>query len=215
MPVQAIPMALIASVTPLGLAMLLLLASATRPRAKTGVFLAGAAVSTLATGFALVFALHGARFGLRSGQTSRYGLRLALGLLLLIAAIAMARRPSRPRRSPARWSRWTTEGGLLAAFLLGIALYLPSPAYLSALERVGSSKLGTVALAGWVVLVGVLVMATIEVPIAAFLLAPGWTIPKLTAIDGWLARHKRTLLLLALTALGVWETWNGLAGLLS
>ena len=42
MPVQAIPLALAASLYPLGLAAILLLAEAIRPRPKVGVFLIGA-----------------------------------------------------------------------------------------------------------------------------------------------------------------------------
>ena len=59
MPVQAIPLALIASLYPLGLAAVLVLAEAMRPRPKVGVFLIGALVCTMAIGFVVVFALHG------------------------------------------------------------------------------------------------------------------------------------------------------------
>jgi hypothetical protein len=45
MPVQAIPLALIASLYPLGLAAVLVLAEAMRPRPKVGVFLIGALVT--------------------------------------------------------------------------------------------------------------------------------------------------------------------------
>ncbi len=217
MPVQAIPMALVASLYPLGLAMVLLLATASRPRAKAGLFLAGAAACTLAVGFAVVFILHGAGLSSHSQHSSRSGLRLALGLVLVIAALVIARRPAKPKEEgkPSRWSRWAREGGLIVIFLVGLAMYLPSPAYLTALERVGNSKLSTAALAGWVVLVCALVLITIEVPIVAFLVAPGWTIPKLQALDGWLSRHARTLLIVVLAGLGIWQVIDGLSGLLS
>jgi hypothetical protein len=48
MPVQAVPLALAASLYPLGLAPILLLAEAVRPRPKVGVFLIGALAVTLA-----------------------------------------------------------------------------------------------------------------------------------------------------------------------
>ncbi|MGO8961944.1 MAG: hypothetical protein ACLQFR_31920 [Streptosporangiaceae bacterium] len=60
MPVQAIPLALTASLYPFGLAVLLLLAEAERYKGRVTVFLAGAAICTLAIGFTVVFALHGA-----------------------------------------------------------------------------------------------------------------------------------------------------------
>ena len=273
MPVQAIPQALLASLYPLGLAMVLVLAAAKRPRAKAGAFLIGAAVCTLAVGFAVVFALHGAGLAHRGERPAHYGVRLAFGLLLMIAAVAVARWPATrwgKARAEARarakaeaeakaeadtkakaetgtkagastgaqaegspgnrpgliarvrasanqtdWVRRAKEGGLIVVFLVGIAMYLPSPVYLSALERVGSSRLSVVALVGWVVLVAVLVLITIEVPILLFVFAPGWTIPKLRAVDTWIARHKRTLIVIVLAVLGAWETADGLIGLVS
>lgn len=217
MPVQAIPMALVASLYPLGLAMVLLLAAAARPRAKAVAFLVGAAACTLAIGFAVVFVLHGSGLGQRGQQQPRYGLKLALGIVLLAAAVVVARwrRKPGPHREPSRWTTRAKEGGLIAVFLAGIVLYLPSPAYLSALEQVGSSKLGTAALIGWVALVAALVLITILVPVLLFLLAPGWTIPRLRAVDSWLARHARTLLIAVLAVLGAWEAVDGLVGLLT
>ena len=255
MPVQAIPQALLASVYPLGLAMVLVLAAASRPRAKAGTFLIGAAVCTLAVGFGIVFALHGAGLAHRSQRVPHYGVRLAFGLLLLIAAAVVARWPAtrwgraraearasagagagaeaeaeastgagtrpgiiarvRAKTHQSDWTRRATEGGLIVVFLAGIAMYLPSPVYLSALERVGSSRLSTVALAAWVILVSALVLITIEVPVLLFLFAPGWTVPKLRAVDAWIVRHKRTLVVIVLALLGVWEAADGLIGLVS
>lgn len=265
MPVQAIPQALLASLYPLGLAMVLVLAAATRPRAKAGAFLIGAAVCTLAVGFAVVFALRGAGLAHRGERPAHYGVRLAFGLLLMIAAVAVARWPAtrwgkaraeararakaeaeavaraeaeagastggraeggpgnrpgliarvRASANQADWTRRAKEGGLIVVFLVGIAMYLPSPVYLSALERVGSSRLGVGALVAWVILVSALVLITIEVPILLFVFAPGWTIPKLRAADAWMARNKRTLIVIVLAVLGVWETADGLIGLVS
>jgi zinc transporter ZupT len=59
MPVQAIPLALAASLYPLGIAALLLLMQAVRARSKVAVFLAAAVACTLPIGFVVVFALHG------------------------------------------------------------------------------------------------------------------------------------------------------------
>src|SRR5262249_11562823 len=131
MPVQAIPLALAASLYPLGIAALLLLTEAVRPRPTGLVFLAGAIACTLPLGFAVVFALHGAGLQLDSKQTARDGLRLALGVVLMLAALALARRPPRPHGEPSRVVRLAKEGGLRAVFAASIVLYvLPSPVYL-------------------------------------------------------------------------------------
>jgi hypothetical protein len=215
MPVQAIPLALIASLYPLGIAAVLVFTEAVRPRPKEGVFVIGAAACTLAVGFVVAFALHGAGLGQSSQQSDQYWVRLATGVLFILAAVVVARRRPRPHTGPSRVSRAASQGGLLAVFVVGLALYLPSPFYLSALQVVATTKMSTAAMAVWVVIVVALVLITIEVPVLLYLLAPGWTVPKLQAVNGWLTRNGRTLAVAVLGAIGLWELLDGLVGLLS
>lgn len=79
---------------------------------------------------------------------------------------------------------------------------------------VGTTELGTVATALWVVVVIVLVLITVEVPVLLLLLAPDWTMPKLRAVNAWLDRNGRKLLIAVLGVLGIWEFFDGLVGLL-
>jgi hypothetical protein len=217
MPVQAIPLALAASLYPLGIAALVLLTEAVRPRAKLAVFLAGAAACVLPTGFIVVFALHGAGLQLDSKETARDGLRLALGVVLMVAALVIARRPRRPQdHQPSRAMRLARQGGLPAVLVAAIVLYvLPSPVYLAALQVVGTTKMDTAAMAVWVVIVVALVLITVEIPVLLFLLAPGWTVPRLQAVNTWLGRNGHRLLVAVVGLIGLWVFIDGLAGLLS
>ncbi len=215
MPVQAIPLALVASLYPLGLAVLLLLAEAERYRGRVTVFLAGAAICTLAIGFVVAFALHGAALGNNGQQTPRYGLKLAIGVLFCASAVVIARRP-RPTKTTGGQSRVTSaarHGGLLAALTAGIILYLPSPAYLSAEQEVGSTKLSTTATAIWVVIIAAITLITVWVPALTIVLMPGWSKPKLAALNSWLSRNSRTLLVVVLAVLGAWQVIAGIVGL--
>ena len=214
MPVQAIPLALISSLYPLGLAAILLLTQANRPRPRVAVFLAGALTCTLAVGFVVVFALHDAGVGQSSQGSGQYWLRLVSGVAFMVAAVVLARRLPKPHSGPSRVSRAANEGGLFAIFVVGIALYLPAPTYLAALEEVGSTKLSPAAAAVWVLIVVALVLITVEVPVLLFLLAPDWTVPKLEAVNAWLDRHGRALLVWVVGAIGLWLFVQGLAGLL-
>ena len=214
MPVQAIPLALIASLYPLGLAAILLLAEAIRPRPKVGVFLIGALACTLTIGFVVVFVLHDAGIGQGSQQSDQYWLRLAIGVVFMAAAVFLARRRPRPHSGPSRVSRAASSGGLFAVFVVGIALYLPSPFYLSALQVIGTTKMSTAAMVFWVVIAVALVLITIAVPVLLFLLAPGWTVPRLRAVNGWLDRNGRMLAVAVLAVIGLWEFIDGLVGLL-
>jgi hypothetical protein len=215
MPVQAIPLALLASLYPLGLAAVLLFAEAVRPRPKEAMFVIGAAACTLAIGFVIVFAFHGAGVGQSSQQSDQYWVRLAAGVFFMAAAVFLARRKPRPHSGPSRVSRAASSGGLFAVFVVGMALYLPSPFYLSALQVIGTTKMSTAAMVVWVVIAVALVLITIEVPVLLFLLAPGWTVPKLRAVNGWLGRNGRTLAVAVVGAIGLWEFLDGLVGLLS
>jgi len=214
MPVQAIPLALISSLYPLGLAAILLLAQTARPRPRVGVFLLGALACTLTVGFVVVFVLHDAGVGQGSEQSDQYWLRLAIGVVFMAVAVFLARRPPRPNRGPSRVSRAASQGGLFAIFVVGVALYLPSPTYLSALQVVGTTKMSTAATVLWVIIVVALVLITVEVPVLLFLLAPDWTVPKLQAVKGWLDRNGRTLLVAVVGLIGLWEFIDGLVGLL-
>ena len=214
MPVQAIPLALIASLYPFGLAVVLLLAEAERYKGRVTVFLAGAAICTLAIGFAVVFALHGAGLGQQSEQSPRYGLRIGIGVAFVVAAVILARRPPKPKKSgESKVTRAAQHGGLIAVLVAGVLLYLPSPTYLSALQEVGSSKLSTAATVAWVVIVVALTLITIWVPVLVIVLAPGWSKPKLAALNSWLSRNSRTLLIVVLVVLGVWQIIDGITGL--
>jgi hypothetical protein len=215
MPVQAIPLALISSLYPLGLAAILLLAQTARPRPKVGVFLIGALACTLTVGFLVVFVLHDAGIGQGSQPSDQYWLRLAIGVAFMAVAVFLARRPPRPNRGPSRVSRAASQGGLFAIFVVGVALYLPSPTYLSALQVIGTTKMSDAATAIWVIIVVVIVLITVEVPVLLFLLAPTWTVPKLQAVNAWLDRNGHTLLVAVVGAIGLWEFLDGLIGLLS
>ena len=215
MPVQAIPLALISSLYPLGLAAILLLAQTSRPRPRVSVFLIGALTCTLTVGFVVVFVLHDAGVGQSSQQSGQYGLRLVIGLVFMAAAVFLARRPPRPNRGPSRVSRAASQGGLFAIFVVGVALYLPSPTYLSALQVVGTTEMSDAATAIWVIIVVAIVLITVEVPVLLCLLAPGWTVPKLQAVNAWLDRNGHALLVAVVGAIGLWEFLDGLIGLLS
>ncbi len=217
MPIQAIPLALIASLYPFGLAVLFLLFESTRPLARSVVFLAGAAVCTLTVGFLFVFVLRDAGVNQSSGQTPRYWLEVAIGAAFLAGAWVLARHTPKPKADdagPSRVTKAVSGSGILAVFVAGIAMYTPSPTYLAALEVVDSSKLSDAATSVWIVIVVLLLLITIEVPILLYWLAPTWTVPRLSALNAWLSRNGRNFFAIVLAVLGVWELTRGLVGLL-
>ncbi len=216
MPLEAIPLALLASLYPFGLAALFLLFESTRALTRSAVFLAGAAFCTLTVGFLFVFVLRDAGVNNSSGQTPHYGIEVAIGALFLVAALVLARHTPKPKpdTGPSRVTKAVTGSGILAVFVAGIAMYTPSPTYLAALEVVDSAKLSDAATSVWIIIVVLLLLITIEVPILLYWLAPGWTVPRLAALNAWLSRNGRNFFAIVLAVLGVWELTRGLVGLL-
>jgi hypothetical protein len=216
LPTQAIPLALVSSLYPFGLVALLVLFGATRPRPRSGVFLLGAALCLLAVGLVFVLVARGTGLSDSSNSDPRYGLRIGFGVLFLIGAWILAHRPPKPKTAsdePSRVSKAVAGSGLLAVFVIGLVMYTPSPTYIAALDVVGGTKMSTAAAVGWVVLVVVLVLITIEVPILLYFVAPGWTVPKLEAVNQWLDRNGRSLIVWVLVVLGVWQIIDGIVGL--
>jgi hypothetical protein len=216
-PTQAIPLALVSSLYPFGLVALLVLFRATRARPRSAVFLIGAAVCLLAVGLVFVLVLRGAGVNQSSNSTPRYGLRIGFGVLFLIGAWILAHRPPKPKAAsdgPSRVSNAVSGSGLLAVFVLGLLMYTPSPTYIAALDVVGGTKMSTAAAVGWVVVVVVLVLITIEIPILLYFLAPGWTVPKLEALNQWLDQNGRSVVVWVLVVLGVWQIVDGIVGVL-
>ena len=113
-------------------------------------------------------------------QTPRYGLELAIGVAFLVGAWVLAHQAPKPKHDdqPSRITKAANGSGLFAVFVVGIAMYTPSPTYLAALEVVGSSKLSTAATSLWIILVVLLLLITIEVPILLVLAGPGLDRPE-------------------------------------
>jgi hypothetical protein len=217
MPTEAIPLALLASIYPLGLAALILLFQGPKPALRTGAFILGAAACLVGVGAAVVYVERAGKLELSENHAPRYALRLALGVVLLIAAWAIARRPpkpSNPDRGQSRLMRAVNSAGAPTMFAVGAAFYTPSPAYLTALQVVGVSPISSEAALAWVFFLAALVLITVEIPYALFLLAPQWTKQKVTVFQQSLDRRSRGLLVWVLVILGGWQLISGLQGLL-
>jgi LPXTG-motif cell wall-anchored protein len=102
---------------------------------------------------------------------------IALGLLLLALAIWAWRRRSRapaddgsaPSRSPGRIGRWSGRATTSErwAFVLGLAMFLPSPLYLLAVEGVADSGDSTTSNVAAVLVCAAIVLVLIEIPLLA------------------------------------------------
>ena len=213
MPTQAIPLALTASLYPIGIAALILLLGSSRAKSVSLLFILGGAACLFTIGILIVLFMEAVDLNQSSQESTHHGLQLAIGVLLLGLAMFVSSRPQRPPGSPSRVSLLAENPKPFVIFLIGVALYTPSPTYLTAMDEIGSSRLDTAEMLGWVALCVACVLITVWVPYVCYLVAPGWTVPKLKALDNWLGVHGKQVLVGVLVVLGAYEVTVGLAGL--
>ena len=127
--IQAAGLALLAALSPTALLVAAVYLGSARPRLVTAFYLAGAVLMSLVMGVILLAVLRSANLQRPAEHTPRYGLRLALGILLLAVAIVVARRKSRPP-DPSKpptgiVSKLVSDPAPLSAFLVGLLVFAP------------------------------------------------------------------------------------------
>jgi hypothetical protein len=214
---QAAGLALLASLSPTALLVAAVFLGSAQPRV-TGVFyLAGALVMSLVMGVVLVVVLRSTDLNHPDQHTPRYGLRLGLGILLVLAAVVVARRKPRPP-DPAKpqqglVSRLVANPGPLSAFLAGLLIFAPGATFLAALQVIATSRADVAETTVALIVVVVINVLFVWVPIVLYLVAPEFTTRHLMAFNGWLRAHGKAILVWVLIVAGAIMIGNGIYGL--
>jgi Sap, sulfolipid-1-addressing protein len=214
---QAAGLALLASLSPTALLIVAVYLGSDRPRLIAAFYLAGAIAMSLVTGVIILVALRNAQLSHPAEHTPRYGVRLGLGVLLWLAAIIVARRKA-PPPDPAQpeqglISRMAARPAPLSAFLVGVLIFAPGATFLAALQVIATSQATIELTAVAVIVVVVLNVLLVWAPIVIHLVAPDLVTRYLTAFNGWLRAHGRTLLIGLLVIVGAIMVGNGIYGL--
>ena len=169
------------------------------------------------TGIVILLALRAGHLQYRNHQTSRYGLRLGLGLLTLaVGAVLMRRkpRPPDPSRPGGRiLSRLVSSPAPLTALAVGVLVFVPALTFIATIQVIATARAGLPLSAAGLTVVVVINAAFVWLPFLAYLAAPELTSRSLTAFNVWLLAHGRTLLVLALMVGGAVLAANGILGL--
>jgi hypothetical protein len=215
--VQAAGLALLAALSPTALLVGAVYLGSARPRLIAGFYLAGAVLVSLVMGGVLVLVLRSAGLSRPDEHTPRYGLRLGLGILLLAAAIVAAKRRPRPP-DPAKpqqgiVSKMVANPAPLSAFLVGVLVYAPGITFLAALQVIATSQASRELTALALIIVVVIYALLVWLPIAVYLVAPTVTGRYLTAFNGWLRAHSKTVVVWVLVVVGWIMVGDGIYGL--
>jgi hypothetical protein len=198
---EALPLALAAALYPPALLVLLLFMGGREPRRLVATYLVGAATVTVGAGLLGLALLRGAGLTSRHSHTASGGVYLVLGLVLLAAAAwawAHRTRDQGERAepgAPGRLAEWSQRA--LArrrwAFVLGLAMFLPSPLYLLAVKDIADSGDPTASQVLAVVICAIAVMLFVEIPLIGMLVWPAAVAAGIERLYGWLARNGWTL----------------------
>jgi hypothetical protein len=206
----AFGLALAAGLWPVGLTAILAYLDHAPPLRNAYAYLAGALVMVGAVTVLAVVGLSALDTAPRHHATLSGGVTLALGVLALAFAVMLWRRAPRP---PRRTERHRAGAG--GAFLVGFAMWIPSPVYLAALKAIKDTGAGTAEIALSSVLAVVVFLWIIEVPIVCYLIAPAATGRWLGAVNRWLRRNGRAIVVALTAGIGVALTVEGVARLVS
>ncbi|MBO0815794.1 MAG: GAP family protein, partial [Actinobacteria bacterium] len=197
--IQAAGLALLAALSPTALLIAAIYLGSARPRLVTAFYLAGAALMSLVMGVILLAVLRSANLQRPGEHTPRYGLRLGLGILLLAAAIVVARRtprppdPSKPPKGIV--SRMVADPAPVSAFLVGLLVFAPGVSFLAAVQVIATAKAGFDLTVLALIIVVVINVLLVWLPIVVHLVAPGVATRYLTAFNGWLRAHGKLILI--------------------
>jgi hypothetical protein len=215
--IQAAGFALLAALSPTAVLVSAVLLGSANPQRTVLIYLAGAIVMTaIVAAIVFVFLQSGHLYQPKEHQP-RYGLRLGLGLAMLLVGAYLRRRGPK-RADPAKKnkgiiSRLISRPGAKTAFAVGLLVYTPSLTFVAAVQVVATAKASVPADIAALALVVVITVAFAWLPLILYLLAPDQTARLLRGIDGWLRSHGYVLTVAALLIGGVVLAVNGVLGL--
>ena len=185
---STVPFALAAAFFPAGLATVIWLLSAPPALRRGLAYLSGAAVTTVASGAIIVALMRGVG-GSAEHPGVLGGFEIGMGVVLMGLAVWFAvRKPT--LHDPATGAMGDGrlllgEGGI---FLLGMAMWTPSFAYLAALEQIADAELGVAAVAVNLLVVDVVVLSAVEIPLVVYAFSPEVAARTLAAMRACLVR---------------------------
>jgi Sap, sulfolipid-1-addressing protein len=227
---EAAGLAVLAALSPTALLVAAVFLGAASPRRTILFYLAGAVVMTVVMATVVFVVLRAGHLYKPHQHQARYGLRLGLGLLMLLAGAFVLRRGRRQamagqqagaagkkgkngKQDGGIVSRLIARPGPRAAFLVGIIVYSPSLTFVAAVQTVATSKEDVASSVLALVVVIAITLICVWVPLLLYLLMPERTGRVLGSFNGWLRAHGHVLLVGALLVGGIVVTIDGILGL--
>jgi hypothetical protein len=197
-----------------------------RPKRLMLGYLLGAYTTSIASGLAIVFSLHGTSAAKGSTHLLSPSGDIAVGVLVLAVALIIATgrdaalRRWRARRHDAKASHpqakkpWQTrmleKGSVVVAFVVGAAMSFPGVTYFNALDHIAHLDPPTVTILLLIAYFCIMQQILLEGALLASVFAGDWTQAAIVRFKAWFARHSRQIATIGLAGIGILLTGRGL-----
>ena len=189
-------------------------------------YLLGAYMTSITLGLVIVFSLPNSSTTNTTENTISPAVDIGLGVIALAVAFVLysgraerlrerrqARKADEPDKGPPRWQRELSKGSAKTTFVIGALLTLPGASYLAGLHEIHKLKYSTTATVLVVIGFNLVMLWLLEVPLAAFLVAPEWTPQAIDRAKRWVSRHAHMFAMRGFAAVGALLIIKGLIGL--
>ena len=220
---EALPLALSAAIYPPALLVLLLLLTGDHPRRLVLAYFTGAALMVVCAGLVALTVLTESGATSQDSKPASGGVQIAVGIALLgLAAWLWRRRARDPGKpvsdegpEPGRISLWSQRATTSQkwSFVLGLAMFLPSPLYLLAVQQIADSGSPASSNVLAVLICAMAVLIFVESTVLALFVRPGSVAAALAGTQSWLTRNGWTLGAIAAFAAGVYALGQGVEAL--
>lgn len=214
---QAAGFALLAALSPPALLIAAIYLGSARPRRTMIMYLAGATLVSATVAAILITILRAGGLDRPGGHTPRYGLRLGLGVLAIVAAgVVLRRARGHPHRSDdghGLVARLVERPTPRVAFVTGVLVFLPSASYVAAVQVIATARASTAASVLAAAVIVAIDVAFAWLPLLGYLAAPDATARRLHGLNQWLGRHGSAVVVAVAAVVGVALIINGAVGL--
>jgi hypothetical protein len=215
---QAAGLAVIAAFYPPAMLIAALYLASERPSKMMVLYVLGGILIVTVVGTAALIAIRDAGLSLPTHHQTRYGVRLGLGVLALVAAVLIYRRkpkPAKPKKEkkPSLIARLSHEPKPLTALAVGVVMFGPSLTFLAAVQVVATAKASLAATVAAMAMIIVITVAFAWLPLMAYLISPNRTRHALQTFESWLRRYRKQVLAAAVGLIGVLLIIQGSTGL--
>lgn len=225
---EVIVLSLTASLNPTLVAATTVMLLLERPTRLMLGYLCGALMTSITLGTIIVFALPESSTTSTTKDTISPAVDIGLGAIALAVAFVFytgrmdrlrerraERKAAKPAKGPPRWQRELSKGSPRVTFAIGALLTLPGASYLAGLRSIHELHYSTTATVVSVIAFNIVMLWLLEVPLAAFVVAPDWTPGAIERAKAWVSRHATTFIVRGAALIGVLLIIKGIIGLVS